>query len=55
MIAIAKSTSQDVCRKLETELVEYYIDDVKCMNLVAGGGGKDTGQTWSFVYLGLAD
>ncbi len=55
MIAIARSTSQQVCRDIEDELVECYRGRGMCVNRSGGGAGRPTGQPWSFVYLGLAD
>ncbi len=55
MVAIAKSISQQVCRDIETELLEYYKDRKECCNIAAGGAGRPTERPWSFVYLGLTD
>ncbi len=57
MIALFKSDRQDSCRNKEKDLIEHYKASKKYsaryLNQTGGGGGRDTQQPWSFVYLGL--
>ncbi len=55
MIAIYKSKSQDVCRKIETKLLDEYRHRRRCKNEIAGGGGGTAQTEWKFVYLCLAE
>ncbi len=53
MIVIFKSKDQQKCRNKEKKLTDHYRADERCLNRTGGGGGRDTKQPWSFVYLGL--
>ncbi len=53
MISIFKSRNQQDCRKVEEILVEHFIGMENNMNRTGGGGGRNTDQPWSFVYLGM--
>ncbi len=55
MIAVFKTPDQDYCRRTEEYLIEIYRLKYpkRCLNRTRGGGGRNTTQRRSFVYLGL--
>ncbi len=51
MIAIFKTKSEQKCEQVESDLIEHY--QRKLLNRTGGGGGRDTSQSWKFVYIGI--
>ncbi len=45
MIAVFKTRSERICKKVETELVEYYKDYDGLLNERGGGGGRESSET----------
>lgn len=52
MIAVYRSTSEQSCRMIEDDLVRFY--DGHTVNRTGGGGGRNTGQPYKWVYLALS-
>ncbi len=55
MIAIFKTSSEQKCEKVETELIEYYDDYDGLLNERGGGGGRESSKPWKYVYIAIQE